>query len=52
MNLPSLDIASLPGLENATGLYGSQPLAASGMDDRLIIIMVYVYDVSIDSSIH
>lgn len=45
MKLPTIDIASLPGLEQVTGLFGS--LVASGtrgVDDSLIVIMVYVYD--------
>ncbi|MEZ5680067.1 MAG: hypothetical protein R3E14_02100 [Erythrobacter sp.] len=44
MNLPKFDISSLPGIDQANGLFGS--LAASGgtMDDTLIVIMVYVYD--------
>ena len=46
MTLPTIDIASLPVLDQTTGLFGS--LVASsrpGIDDTLIVIMVYVYDV-------
>ncbi|MFA6218514.1 MAG: hypothetical protein WC692_01920 [Erythrobacter sp.] len=52
MSLPAIDLASLPGLEAGTGLYGSQSAVACGMDDRLIIIMVYVYDANIGPSTH
>ena len=44
MNLPSLDLGSLPGLETMTGLFGSLAAAAPTIDDRIIILMVYVYE--------
>lgn len=44
MNLPKIDLASLPGLESASGLFGSVVDAGPSYDDRIIIIMVYVYD--------
>ena len=45
MELPKIDIASLPGLETATGLFGSLS-AGSGpsVDDRIVVIMVYLYE--------
>lgn len=47
MNLPQIDLASLPGLDIATGLFGSlaDPSAAAS-DDRIIILMVWFYEVS------
>lgn len=46
MNLPTLDLSSLPGLDVATGLFGS--LSADGgptVDDRVVVIMTYVYEI-------
>ncbi len=42
MNLPKIDLGTLPELDVATGLFGSLPVQAS--DDTIIAIMVYVYD--------
>ncbi|WP_209347222.1 hypothetical protein [Pontixanthobacter sp. CEM42] len=45
MNLPSLDITELPGLESAAGIFGSlSDLATAHTDDRIVVIMVYVYE--------
>ena len=44
MNLPNLDIAGLPGLDRATGLFGSLSDAAAHSDDRLIVLMVWFYE--------
>ena len=45
MELPKIDIASLPGLVTATGLFGSLS-AGSGpsVDDRIVVIMVELYE--------
>lgn len=46
MQLPSIDLAELPDLDSATGLFGSlSDLAMAHFDDRIIIIMVYLYEV-------
>ena len=45
MNTPIIDIASLPGLETAQGLFGSLAQASAGYGDEVVAIMVYVYDV-------
>ena len=44
MDLLTIDIASLPGLDTATGLFGSFSDAAAYSDDRLIVLMVWFYD--------
>lgn len=45
MNLPKIDLASLPGLETAVGMFGSlSPMAGPGSDDRVVIVMVYLYE--------
>lgn len=42
MKFPEIELGSLPDLEAATGLFGSFP--ATGSDDTVVAIMVYVYD--------
>ena len=45
MNLPKIDMDDLPDIEAANGMFGSlSDLATAGVDDRVIVIMVYVYD--------
>ncbi|MEL6485758.1 MAG: hypothetical protein AAFQ13_01250 [Pseudomonadota bacterium] len=45
MNTPNIDVASLPGLESAQGLFGSLAQVSKGYGDEVVEIMVYVYDV-------
>ncbi|MFZ9395075.1 MAG: hypothetical protein ACO25F_03320 [Erythrobacter sp.] len=44
MNFPKIDLGSIPGLETASALFGSVGEAAARYDDRVVAIMVYVYD--------
>lgn len=44
MNLPKIDISSVPGLDSAAGLFGSLAQAGGTYDDGVVVIMVYVYD--------
>ncbi len=45
MELPEIDIDSLPDLGTVTGVFGSLADGASAtLDDRIIIIMVYLYN--------
>lgn len=44
MNLPSIDLGSLPGLDTVTGLFGSLVAATGTVDDRIVVLMVYVYE--------
>jgi|TARA_R100000049_G_C1954208_1_gene105456 hypothetical protein len=45
MNLPTLSLDSLPGLIDAPGLIGSlSDLASATTDDRIVILMVYLYE--------
>ncbi|WP_338445621.1 hypothetical protein V5F89_10610 [Pelagerythrobacter marensis] len=47
MNFPKIDIASLPALETAAGMFGSlSDAATAASDDRAVIIMVYLYETS------
>ncbi|MEM6909075.1 MAG: hypothetical protein AAF494_10385 [Pseudomonadota bacterium] len=45
MDLPKLDLSTLPGLDTAQGLFGSASNASASYDDRIVDIMVYIYDV-------
>ena len=46
MQLPTIDLSVLPDLDLMTGMFGSvSDLAQAAVDDRIIIIMVYVYEV-------
>jgi hypothetical protein len=50
MNLPIIEIASLPDLDTLTGIFGS--LADPGnlrVDDSFIDVMVYVYEIIISN---
>jgi hypothetical protein len=49
MNLPIIEIASLPDLETLTGMFGSlaHPGNHFAIDDSFIDVMVYVYEVII-----
>ena len=45
MELPRIELASLPDLEQVAGIFGSlSPFAGGGHDDRIVVLMVYVYD--------
>lgn len=47
MNLPKIDLDSLPGLETAQGLFGSlSELASASVDDRIVVLMVYIYELT------
>lgn len=46
MNLPKIDLESLPGLDAVQGLFGSlSDLANASVDDRIVVLMVYIYEV-------
>ena len=47
MNLPKIDLTSLPEHDTVAGLFGS--LSASEgptVDDRVVVIMTYIYEVA------
>jgi hypothetical protein len=48
MNLPKIDIASLPDLDQLTGLFGSLVDAArvQSSDDTIIILMTFLYELN------
>lgn len=47
MNLPRIDISSLPDLDVLTGIFGSfkqlDP-GLAGSNDLIIVLMVYIYE--------
>lgn len=45
MNTPSIELASVPGLSGAQGLFGSITQSGGAYNDGVVAIMVYVYDV-------
>jgi len=45
MDLPKIDLSSIPGLDTAQGLFGSLTQTTASYDDGVVAIMVYVYDV-------
>jgi hypothetical protein len=46
MNLPKIDLSSLPDLETLTGVFGSvvDTLKVQSSDDTIIILMTFLYD--------
>lgn len=42
MELPKIDVASLPELSDLTGMFGS--ISGPGHDDSVVVIMVFVYE--------
>ena len=44
MTLPEFDIDEIPGLETKTGTYGSSITGGGSSDDRVIAVMVYIYN--------
>ena len=52
MDFPKIDLSSLPVLEKAAGMFGSlSDVATASSDDRVVIIMVYLYETVSDPSL-
>lgn len=45
MNLPQIDLASLPGIDGVTGIFGSVMGETGTYGDSIVAIMVYIYEV-------
>lgn len=47
MNLPKIDVSTLPDLDTLTGVFGSlaNSAQAAQSDDSIIIAMVFVYEI-------
>lgn len=46
MKLPAIDIAKLPDLDTLTGVFGSIQNEGPAHDDSIIILGVYVYELT------
>jgi hypothetical protein len=48
MNLPKIDLSSLPDLDTLTGLFGSlaHTTQAAFSDDSIVEMMVFLYEVA------
>jgi hypothetical protein len=44
MNVPMIALDQIPGLEGAAALFGAVLQAGGGNDDRVVEIMVYLYE--------
>ena len=50
MNLPEIDLNTIPGLDTATGIFGSVTQAAANFDDSVVAIMVIVYETTVPAA--
>ncbi|MBX7526289.1 hypothetical protein [Qipengyuania vesicularis] len=47
MNLPKIDLSSLPSLDSVSGLFGSLARdTGPTVDDRVVVIMTYLYELA------
>ena len=48
MNLPKIDLSTLPDLDKLTGVFGSiaDTLRVQASDDSVIILMTFIYNVT------
>ncbi len=44
MSEPRIDLSAVQGLDGGQGLFGSLAQGAAAYDDRVVSVMVYVYD--------
>lgn len=42
--MPKIELTTIPGLETAQALYGSVAQHAADYDDRIVEIMVFLYE--------
>ena len=50
MKFPEIDLATIPGLESATGIYGSVASSAVNYEDSVVAIMVIVYEAAVPAA--
>lgn len=48
MNLPKIDLSSLPDLHTLTGMFGSivSPSRITESDDSIIVLMTFLYELT------
>ncbi len=44
MKLPKIDLASLPDLNQVTGMFGAMRTSGPGHDDTIVVIATIVYE--------
>ena len=42
--MPKIELANIPGLDTAQALYGAVSATSAQLDDRIVILMVYIYN--------
>ena len=47
MKFPTIDLSAIPGMDTATGIFGSVTQAAATFDDSVVAIMVVVYETTV-----
>jgi hypothetical protein len=45
MNIPTISLDQIPGLEGAAALFGAMTESPGSNDDRIVDIMVFLYEV-------
>ena len=45
MTVPTISLDQIPGLEGAAALFGAVMQAGGSNDDRIVEIMIYLYEV-------
>lgn len=45
MNIPTIELDQIPGLDGAQALFGAVMQASGTNDDRVVEIMVYLYEI-------
>lgn len=45
MNFPTISLGQIPGLEGAAALFGAMTESPGSSDDRIVEIMLYLYEV-------
>lgn len=45
MNIPTISLDQIPGLEGAAALFGAMTQSPGSSDDRIVEIMVFLYEV-------
>lgn len=45
MNFPTISLDQIPGLEGASALFGAMTQSPGTNDDRIVEIMIYLYEI-------
>lgn len=47
MDLPKIDIMTMPALPATTGLFAVQPATEASSDDTMSVLMAYIYEMTL-----